>query len=183
MKEYIKVYNEVLPTEICTDMISLFDKSKDQQEVYDNDLMNFSQINLIKNNDTWEKYNNILKDIFKKAIDQYKYECNISDYQWPKKYGFEEFRLKRYEKMEGSFKPHVDVKDYASAKRFLAFFIYLNSGENGSDGGTEFEGINSVCQRKAGALLMFPPLWVYPHAGLISETSSKYIVGSYLHYI
>ena len=42
-------------------------------------------------------------------------------------------------------------------------------------------GITVDCIK--GRLLMFPPTWNYLHAGLQPVKKSKYIVGSYLHYL
>ncbi|BCU94503.1 MAG: hypothetical protein CM15mV5_1640 [uncultured marine virus] len=43
-------------------------------------------------------------------------------------------RIKKYTKnTEDQFAPHVDVGDHASAKRFLAFLVYLNDVEEGGE--------------------------------------------------
>ena len=34
-----------------------------------------------------------------------------------------------------------------------------------------------------GKLIMFPPLWMYPHAGEAPKSNDKFILGSYLHYL
>ena len=183
MQEYLKVYDNVLDKDTCERMISLFDRNEDQHEVYSNDLMNFNQINLIQNKNIWSKFNTIIGSKFIELLEQYKLDCNIQiPMQWPDKYSFEEFRMKRYEPKVGKFNYHTDVNDYNSAIRFLAFFIYLNDSGDYSDGGTEFPQLWLISPRKQGACLIFPPLWMYPHAGLIS-TNRKYIVGSYLHYL
>ena len=41
------------------------------------------------------------------------------------------------------FKEHVDVMDYASAKRFLVMFLYLNDNEGGL---TEFPEYDTMIQ-------------------------------------
>ena len=77
------------------------------------------------------------------------------------------------------FKEHVDVMDYASAKRFLVFFLYLNDNTGGL---TDFPEYDTMIKPKAGKLLMFPPLWTHKHIGHKPLEQPKYIVGSYLHY-
>jgi len=183
MKRYIKIYNNVLDKTICDDMIDLFDQNPKQQEEHNNDAMNFKQINMHKNKDTWSNYIDIIQTKFNLALQQYKSECKIADFRWPNEFAFEEFRIKRYEPHEGIFNEHVDAIDSYSAKRFLVFFIYLNSGKSADDGGTEFTELEVISPRVQGAMLMFPPLWTYPHIGLQPTTSPKYIVGSYLHYV
>ena len=78
------------------------------------------------------------------------------------------------------FKKHVDVTDYNSARRFLAFFIYLNDNKGGQ---TFFPDYKIKINPVAGKLLMFPPLWTHLHSGLKPIKNPKYIVGSYLHYV
>ena len=51
-------------------------------------------------------------------------------------------------------------------------------------GETAFIGIDhdTRVQPRAGRLLMFPPMWTHPHAGLPPISNQKYICGTYLHY-
>ena len=35
---------------------------------------------------------------------------------------------------------------------------------------------------RAGRLLVFPPFWTHPHAGLKPLSGPKYVMMSYLHY-
>ena len=66
---------------------------------------------------------------------------------FPKKYGFEEFRLKRYMPNDiDEFKDHVDVRSYSSARRFLVFFLYLDDNKMGH---TTFPQMDISVQPKA----------------------------------
>lgn len=186
MQRYVKLYENVLDKETCDEMIKVFEANKDQHEVHKNEIMNFKQINLIDHITTWKPYVDKLTQCFSNALQQYQEECSIhTPIMWPEEYAFEQFRLKRYEPNEGIFDTHVDVRDYNSAIRFLVFFLYLNDAESGDrdDGATEFPTLGLMSPRKAGSILMFPPLWTYPHAGLMPKSNPKYIVGSYLHYL
>lgn len=185
MQRYIKYYKNVVSKQYCEEMIDLFDKLEHQHEVHQNEIMNFKQINLIKHAKDWNVYTEILKNSFLSVLESYKKECQIQiPAMWPEKYGFEEFRLKRYEQNQGEFKLHTDVNDLNSAKRFLVLFLYLNDGgEYDADGGTDFPTIGITAPRVQGSIIVFPPLWTYPHAGLMPIKNRKYIVGSYLHYI
>ena len=78
------------------------------------------------------------------------------------------------------FKDHVDVQDYASARRFLVGFLYLNDVEEGGE--TSFPKLNFDISAKCGTILLFPPTWQYRHAGKPPVSNNKYIVGTYLHY-
>ena len=100
---------------------------------------------------------------------------------FPSRYGFEEFRLKRYLPNDiDEFRNHVDVSNYENARRFLVFFLYLDDNEKGH---TTFPQSNISVQPKAGRILMFPPMWTHLHAGTKPVDKPKYIIGSYLHYV
>ena len=83
---------------------------------------------------------------------------------------------------EDEFKVHVDVVRSMgdSAKRFLVFILYLNDVEEG--GHTYFPKTNIYVKPRAGRLLVFPPFWTHPHAGLKPVSGPKYVMMSYLHY-
>ena len=181
MLRYVKYYKDVLSPTVCNKMIDLFEAHPEQQEEIISPVMDFKQINLMQHTDIWAKYNEILFKTFEKALAQYKRECKIQDIvQWPTEYGYEQYRMKKYEPGKGKFDLHTDATDLTSAKRFLVFFLYLNTGD---DGGTRFPDLKVTTPRVRGSLLMFPPLWTYPHAGLMPMKGPKYIVGSYLHYL
>jgi prolyl 4-hydroxylase len=91
----------------------------------------------------------------------------------------EEFRVKRYNSSsDDRYDTHVDVESPQSASRYLALLFYLNDDFTG--GQTKFaEG--PTIQPKRGTALVFPPYWMYPHAGLRVLTGTKYIMSTYLH--
>ena len=86
--------------------------------------------------------------------------------------------LKRYRPGAGEcFQPHFDsVHDFAN--RYLVFLWYLNDVETGGE--TEFPQLGLRVGARRGRLLMFPPYWMYQHAGLAPVSSDKYILSTYL---
>lgn len=97
-------------------------------------------------------------------------------------YGFEEFLVKRYRPAaQDQFPPHVDVTNANTMHRMLALVLYLNDVAEGGE--TSFVKLDVTVQPRRGRLLMFPPTWLYPHAGLPPRGATKYILGSYLIYI
>ncbi len=97
-------------------------------------------------------------------------------------YGFEEFLIKRYrEASADQFPPHVDISSRNSMHRMLAILLYLNDVDAGGE--TAFMKLDVKVQPRKGRLLMFPPTWMYPHAGLPPRSGTKYILGTYLIYV
>ncbi len=177
---YIKYYDNILRKDTCKELIDKFENSPSGYETHSNNTMSFTQINLNQNKD-WQDYIQPLGRIFNSCIAQYKEDCNITDGMFPSKFGFEEFRLKRYlPNSVDEFKNHVDVSNYANARRFLVFFLYLDDNEKGH---TTFSQMDISVKPKAGRILMFPPMWTHLHAGTKPIKKPKYIIGSYLHYV
>jgi len=96
----------------------------------------------------------------------------------PVRPALEDLRIKRY-RAGGSekFQPHFDSAD-EKANRYMVFLWYLNDVADGGE--TEFCDLGIRVQARAGRLLMFPPYWMFQHAGLAPISNDKYIVSTYL---
>lgn len=86
--------------------------------------------------------------------------------------------LKRYRAGGGEqFQVHFDSM-YELSSRFLVFLWYLN--DVSSAGETAFPQLDLKIAPRRGRLLMFPPYWMYQHAGLPPASGDKYILSTYL---
>ena len=180
MDNYIRIYEDVVDKSFCERMIEKFENDKSNWEVQNKSPMKFTQIKLI-NMPYWREEVNHLFSVFTSSIEQYISDCNIIKEMHPKRYGWEDIRIKRYLPNDvEKFGPHVDVTNYKNARRFLVCFIYLDDNNAGQTYFPQME-IASPCKR--GSILIFPPLWPWLHAGGKPLEVSKYIVGSYLHYV
>ena len=192
MDRYIKIYDDVIDADSCNMLIGKFEAAEEDQyeevrQAERDKAIAFTQINLV-NNEDWASVQNGMLQVFQDYIMAYINDCKIEPKQWPETYGYEAIRMKRYQNNNyDRFDPHVDVKNYETSRRFLAFFIYLNDVDEGGE--TEFISINKpgtyiplkITPRR-GRLLMFPPLWMYYHAGLKPVSNNKYLIHSYCHY-
>ena len=181
LNNFIQVYENSLEESICDFLISLFDKVSDKHEMVENQRKpNFTQFNLTENSNISEEVTSVHNYLIKKTFDYRNEYYSITDRKvFPKDHAFEQFRIKRYNN-DGNdeFDTHVDVIDYSSARRYLTFMWYLNNVEKGGE--TKFDGM--IIKPKKGSLLVFPPLWMFPHAGLQPISNPKYILHTYLHY-
>ena len=173
IEDFIKVY-DIFDDEYCQELIDYFNNGKPE----------------FKNNDNKPRFHQIEFEepmmemmIWRVAPFLDKYVKIVGCEQWlPQKFSWEFARIKKYHKnTEDQFAPHVDVGDYASAKRFLAFLVYLNDVEEGGE--TNFLGINKKLKPKRGRGIIFPPLWMVPHQGQPTISEDKYIFSTYLNYI
>ena len=192
MDRYIKIYDDVIDADSCKLLIDKFEAAEEDQyeevrQAERDKAIAFTQINLV-NNEDWASVQNGMLQVFQDYIMAYINDCKIQPKQWPETYGYEAIRMKRYlNNNYDRFDPHVDVKNYETSRRFLAFFIYLNDVDEGGE--TEFISINKPgtyiplkITPQRGRLLMFPPLWMYYHAGLKPVSNNKYLIHSYCHY-
>lgn len=93
----------------------------------------------------------------------------------PRRYA--EWILKRYlPNGNERFQTHFDAVNEVS-NRYLVYLWYLNDVAEGGE--TTFPDIGVQVAPKAGRLLMFPPYWMYQHAGLPPRSGSKYILSTY----
>ena len=177
LNDLIVIHENSLSAKICDDLVSFFESNYDKHEVINQEgKPNFTQLNFTKSGEKKVIHNKLIQTVFKHRDEYYKY---VHKDVFPDSHVFEEFRIKRYNTGgEDRFDTHVDVQDYLSARRFLSFFWYLNDVEEGGE--TEFGDL--IIKPKKGTLVIFPPLWMFPHRGNPPISGSKYLLSTYLHY-
>jgi hypothetical protein len=168
----IQVYEDILPKEFCEYMMTKFDveESKDTSHPM------FEQLEISH----WKKESYDIIELTKSVHDHYAkmYDaCN----GMPKERRYENIRIKRYQPNKHSFPLHVDVTDKSNCTRYLAFLFYLNDNEAGTNFYLPHE--NLTIDSKQGNLLVFPPMWMFPHEGVMPTKSTKYIMSTYYHYV
>lgn len=185
LKDYIQCYDNVLSKEFCKNVINTFKGDTENQTRIDSEKRpTFTELNIsqqfLKKDPKWVDIQVNIQNIFVDYVSLYMKDLDLGP-DFPAQYAFEEYRIKHYQPKTDEFLDHVDVGDHSSARRFLVCFLYLNDVENGGE--TAFPKLGLSIQPKCGRLLIFPPLWLYRHAGRPLEVGHKYIVGSYLHYL
>ena len=170
---FIKTYDDFLSENICSQLRDAVDEENERVERARRP--NFYQRNIGNAPEYSGLYQNFT-DLGMKYFSELEYSEDIL----PARYGFEELRIKKYE-VGDSFDKHIDVSDHPSAKRWVAFQVYLN--DNFEGGETQFYLPDFTVKPKTGSVLVFPPLWTFPHAGLPVTKGVKYILTTYFHYI
>lgn len=174
LDDFIKIYDDVFSVSHCQSLINWFETSN---------------YKLVDNQQKPRFYESTLSDDeIKKCISIITPYCKnyfteLDSTEWlPDRYTFEYARLKKYHKnSKDRFSKHVDVTDYPSARRFLSFLIYLNDVSSGGE--TKFIHSNKFIKPKTGRMIIFPPLWLFPHEGRPTYSNDKYILSTYLHYL
>ncbi len=185
LKDFIKTYDGLMEPRFCQRVIDNFEKKEENQERVDRERRpTFTELNISKQyqkkDPDWIPAQVQMQEKFIECVERYMEELDVAS-DFPTRYAFEEYRIKRYLPKHDEFKDHVDVGDHSSARRFLVCFLYLNDVEAGGE--TNFPNLSYSIKPKCGRILLFPPLWLYRHAGTPVISGKKYIAGSYLHYL
>ena len=177
LKDYVRVYDNVFREDECEYLIDLFEETRDREVLkYRTKAYNFDQLEL--NTSKWgASHCNSLYTSLVPVYNKYFEEVGVSDYV--EVHGVEALRIKKYQKgSDQQFKTHIDVTDHATARRYAVAIVYLND----NDGCTVFPNLDVKVVPKAGRVVVFPPMWMFPHAGLTPKDCDKYIMMTCLHY-
>jgi prolyl 4-hydroxylase len=175
LADHVMLFNGVLPPPHCESLIQRFESSEDLETCQVDAGYSFCQLDVTQN---WPDQNQVLLPVFLSYFNRYQLALNARF--WPARFCFEHLRMKRY--LPGGrdlFPPHVDVLTQIAARRFMTAIIYLNAPSGGE---TVFPDLGLSIAPEPGKLLAFPPLWLFPHAGLAPKSEPKYILHTYLCY-
>jgi len=179
--DYVQCFDDALPRDFCAQMIASFDG-----------LARFQQRNgrghrAGLDDSAWTELNvSRLADAgfqgyFRAEIGKYLLRYNERmrlTIPVPPSPLIEDLRIKRYSAGDGDrFEPHFDALGEA-ARRYLVFLWYLNDVDEGGE--TEFVDLGLRVEARCGRLVMFPPYWMFQHAGRAPRSGDKYIVSTYL---
>jgi prolyl 4-hydroxylase len=181
LRDFIRVYDEVLPATLCEGLINGFEQMRDAQ------VENGRGVRGGLEGSRWTELNLSLfadaamKGYFLGLIDKYLAIYNEQVHLGlpiPPSARISELMIKRYSaSQEDGFQPHFD-SIYEKSNRYLVFLWYLNTVDEGGE--TRFTDLGVDVQAKKGRLLVFPPYWMYQHAGLSPRSNDKYILSTYL---
>lgn len=178
---YIKVYDHDLDADICQNMIASFESmahlhqhnGRGHREGLEHS--GWTELNVGRIADP------SFTAFFKRKIDAALYRYN-RDVQLTLAVPFAaktaDLTIKRYRPGgEDGFQVHFDsIYDYSN--RFLVLLWYLNDVSEG--GATRFPDLGVDVAARTGRLLVFPPYWMFQHAGLPPVSNAKYIISTYL---
>jgi 2-oxoglutarate-Fe(II)-dependent oxygenase superfamily protein len=181
LRRYIRWYDDALPREFCEQMVRSFNNLARfhvrNGRGYRQGLEDSSWTEL----DVTPLTDAGFHGFFMHQIDQYlaRYNSELElTIPIPPTSKYAELRMKRYAANgEEKFQPHFDSINQV-ANRYLVFLWYLNDVDDGGE--TEFVDLGVKVQARTGRLLIFPPYWMYQHAGLVPRSSDKYIVSTYM---
>ncbi len=181
VRNYVQWFDAALPTEFCAQMITSFhqmsqfqsENGRSRQSALDQSA--WVELNIQPHVD--EAFMGFFHAQIDRYLEQYNARLPMS-LPVPSRPVLEDLRIKRYRTNSNDrFQPHFDAGD-AHVKRYMVFLWYLNDVAAGGE--TVFPDLGIKVQARAGRLLMFPPYWMFQHAGLTPLSNDKYIVSTYM---
>ncbi len=182
LRHFIRHYDADLPADLCARMIDSF-----------NGLSRFHQVNGRTErrgleDSAWTEINVTklsepsLQGFFRQrislALARYNAEIGLVPIAVPDSPRTADLILKRYRPGgDEGFQIHFDSINEV-ANRYLVFLWYLNDVEEGGE--TDFPQLGLKVTPRAGRLVIFPPYWMFQHAGLAPRSTAKYILSTYL---
>ena len=180
---YVRWYDDALPPEFCRQMLDSFNQlarfhTRNGRGVRPGlDGSAWTELDITPLSDQ------AFQGFFYHQIDTYlaRYNAEMGlSIAVPQTPVFAEIRMKRYVAGgDEGFQPHFDSINEV-ADRYLVFLWYLNDVAEGGE--TQFVDLGIKVQAKAGRLLVFPPYWMFQHAGLPPRSNDKYIVSTYMRF-
>lgn len=180
MLDHIEVYDNVIPNEFCRLLIATYQKNQNQVQHAPGWL---DQIGMCKTATKfpgmprpydWASEVAEMNLLVNPVIEEYKQKFDLLN-KLPIQFDQESYRIKRYRNNEQEFRIHTDCSTLVNSSRFLAVLIYLND----SDAGTEFPLQQKMIDAVSGRIVVFPPMWLWPHRGLRPTAGDKYIISTY----
>lgn len=181
LRRFIQIFDGALDTAFCARMIDTFDQLSGAQARNGRGLLkhlessSWTELNVSKSADAG------LAGYFREQAASYLARYNEAAHLTipiPLRPRMEDLRIKRYSVAVGDrFQPHFDSLDYTS-NRYMVFLWYLNDVATGGE--TMFCDLDVKVSARAGRLLMFPPFWMFQHAGLPPLSNDKFILSTYM---
>jgi len=183
IKNFVKIYDEVLPWNVLSNLIKFANVSNFQEAKIgggcETETVNFNirrtynlpLTNLSKSMSDVHWFN-LLYSYFDKNLKQYKFDANILDYDYRKIFDIE---ILKYENT-GFYTWHVD--HFATVPRTMSCILLLNNDYEGGnlcfrnpDGSGEWE-----VEVKPNRMIIWPSNFLYPHTVKPVKKGKRYSV-------
>ena len=181
LQDYVRVYDDGLPAELCREMIASFESSSGLHQA------NGRRYKAGLEDSAWTELN-VTRAAEQHALVFFRQRIDASLARYNRDLGLPiaipnsqktaDLILKRYRVGANErFQLHFDALNEVS-NRYLVLLWYLNDVTEGGE--TVFPDLELAIAPRAGRLLMFPPYWMYQHAGRPPVSGAKYILSTYL---
>lgn len=181
LTDFIQVWDDSLNKEDCQFLIDFYEQNSvysepkpETESGYVHFELDFTEFRTTSN-EIRDLQNKLIHRVHEHRDEYYElFDSNV----FPDSHAFEHFKVQKFQAdNENDFFTKVDVTDYSSARRFLAFVWFLNDNPAG-----QYEFLDLFVQPEAGRVLIYPPFWMFPNKKFIPVQEPQYILTTYLHY-
>lgn len=181
LAHYIRYYDDELPAQLCAGLVGGFEGAVAQQRQNGRGVLKGLEGSAWTELDLGGVADAAMLGYFmhriEAALARYNRDIGLG-MPVPMRHRTDRLILKRYRAgSDERFQPHFDSVD-AVCERYLVLLWYLNDVAEGGE--TCFTDLGLKVAPKAGRLLVFPPFWMFQHAGLPPVSGDKYILSTYL---
>jgi hypothetical protein len=181
LRHYIRVYEDDLTRPFCQQMIESFHalsrhhrpKGRGYRRALDDSV--WTELDVTGLSD--DAFRGFFRARIDAALGRYNRDVGL-DIEVPNSPKTAELIIKRY-RVGGDekFQRHFD-SIHEVANRYFVLLWYLNDVAEGGE--TVFPQLDVTVAARQGRLLVFPPYWMYQHAGLPPLSNEKFILSTYL---
>ena len=192
MDPYIYINRNSLSSDICKDIIEIYEKTQNKHRAttiggLNEDVLRAFQCPIQNiTDDEWPTIHSfLLRELtnnlktYVKILDSQIGDGNIYKHIQDNLI-YNEFHINKYErKNEGKYNYHIDryLTKEMDEERYITFIWYLNDVTEGGE--TEMKG-NVIIKPEIGKLLLFPSTWTYPHCSRPTISNDKYVIVGWL---
>jgi hypothetical protein len=181
LENHIRVYDDALEAGFCSQLIANFERMTELQYVNGRGVRQGLDNSAWTEMDIGAQADKAFLGFFLAQIEKYlaRYNQDVPlTIPIPSRPKTDRLTLKRYRPGRSEeFEPHFDsIDDYAG--RYMVFLWYLNTVDEGGE--TDFCDLGIKVAPRTGRLLMFPPFWMFQHAGRPPISGDKYILSTYM---
>ncbi len=181
LHRYIQVFDDALPRDFCAQMVDSFEQMsrfhvRNGKGVKAGlEQSGWTELDITPLSDV--KFQAVFHECINVHLARYNAHLGLTIPVPPTRH-FAELCIKRYVPGgEEQFQPHFDSINEV-ANRYLVFLWYLNDVEVGGE--TRFCDLDVSVAARAGRLLIFPPYWMFQHAGQPPVSNEKFILSTYM---
>ena len=188
LSDFIRIYDNAITTELCDELISIFESSDKVVQIDTKDdphsgaIRLCSELNVFQEEEEMNPFQPIFSGLTELAAMKYATDLK-GGFIFPSQMGCEQFRMNKFighVNPPQQFTFHVAVNDYTSAHRFVAMMWFLNDVAEGGE--ITMPQLDFKVSPKKGRLLVFPATWMFPYQEE-PAVDNKYVLSTFLHYI
>lgn len=181
LAHYLRIYDQDLEPAMCRRMIdsfntlSRFHQPNGRERHAALDASAWTELNVTRMSDAG--FLGFFRRRIDQALERYNRDVNLP-IPVPNSPKTADLIIKRYRPQHAeSFQLHFDAV-HEACNRYLVLLWYLNDVSEGGE--THFAQLNLSVRPQTGRLIVFPPYWMFQHAGLPAPREEKYILSTYL---